>query len=420
MKSLEVKTREDREKLRKERQGVKVPSAIVLNSGQQEAFKMIIQNFYETGFMLLSGEAGTGKTLVLVEAINQLVYEQSVSPQDICLAVPTHKLVEEWGLKLKELGLSFVQIKTVHSLTKFFPDVTDKGDRPLVSFEERNNTEGKVLLPFKLLIVDEAFMLPKPLVQAIYSHGYLASVLAGDPNQTVPIHETRSHLTEITDFNFKCVLSQNMRQKYIGLKNIVEDINQKGKEYNPEKLNKSEFRCAFFKSVAENSKDTVFLAYRNHVCRDMSDMVRSVQGVNNLDLADVGEELKISGLMHQGKVQIPANSIVQVKEVDEKTNEIFISYRGLMHKIKVDLSCILETSLTAAKLAQDKKIWKAHYDLCDQYPKLYHTCVSTVHSSQGMTIKNVFLSWSDICSCTTDPNLCYVAASRCSENLYFG
>lgn len=388
--------------------------ALELNSEQKEALKLLLKTFHGVGFSTFSASAGCGKSTVLLEFIDQLIHEK-IDPASICVAVPTHKLAGEWRTSLEGSG---VEIRTVHSLMRFFPDVDEKGERPLRKMNK--DTDDADILPYDILIVDEAYMLPKQVVQAIYSHGYLSVVLTGDPGQTLPIGESCSEILNLEDISFKILLSQNMRQKDKELKEIVDAIEFQGAKYNPTRTPRASFQKEFFQSVQDHPEDTLYLAYRNETCRKMSDMIRSIQGVENLDFVEIGEMLKIKSLMKGPRVLLPANTIVKVVKIHSKTNAFDIEYNGLTYLTRIDLKGEVRKSLEKVQRNNTKEEWRKHYKLCDSFLNFFHPSVSTVHSSQGMTVKNVFLDWPDIQKCKNDPNLAYVAASRASEKLIFG
>lgn len=391
-----------------------------LNPGQQIALDKILQNYRSKGFMLLTGAAGSGKTFVLLLAIKQLIQE-GLDPSRIAVSCPTHKLVGTWTEDLLAQGLEEVSVMTIHSLMKVFPDILENGDRPLVSFEDRNPDPKAVkgVLPFDLLICDEAYYYPKILVQTIYSHGYLSTVLAGDSNQLNPVGEDISYLTTITDFSFKINLTENMRQKDKGLKAIVDQVFKSGANYQPDFLSSREFNLKLFEAVKTDQENTLYLAYRNSTCKTMSDMLRSIQGVVNVDLADVGEIIKVNTVSKGSRILIPANSLVRVRSVNTEFNYFDVEYRGNIQRIYKDVSGEEEESRKAAELAKDKKVWVKHYQLVDKFTKYYHPSVSTAHSAQGLTRKKVFINWRDLKKCRDDSKIYYVSASRASQSLYF-
>jgi hypothetical protein len=211
-----------------------------------------------------------------------------------------------------------------------------------------------------------------------------------------------------------------MRQKSEALKEIVSRIEVLGAKFKPEFMSKRDFDRAFFKSATDSPEETLYMAYTNRACQNMSDMVRSVQGVENLDLADVGEFIKVKNILtEKGRCLVPNGSVVQVTEVDSALGRIKINFEGSLFWFLVDTKGEVEKSYANALKEGKKEVWVAHKKLSSKYGSLVHPCVSTVHSSQGKTKQNVFLYWSDILRCTTDPSLPYVAASRASENLFF-
>jgi hypothetical protein len=144
-----------------------------------------------------------------------------------------------------------------------------------------------------------------------------------------------------------------------------------------------------------------------------------MEGVVNLDFVEVGEVIKVKAIMFGKKMVVPSDSLVEVVSVQPERNTFKIRYKSSTIEVKIDRAGEQEDMLIKAKLKNDKKTWTDYYKLCDSFVSFCHPCVSTVHSVQGQTIKNIFIDWKDVIHCTQDPSLAYVAASRCSENIYF-
>jgi hypothetical protein len=389
----------------------------ILNDKQKLAVQYLIDVYQKRDVFVLRGAAGSGKGFALLQGLLKLQEDHGVDLSTVCIAAPNHSVVELWVKNLHDLGITNVQVKTVHSVMKLFPGIESDGTRPLISFEDKD--QGKSILPFQLLVIDEAFMLNKQLVQNVYSHGYLGVVFAGDPGQTLPIGETISHLNEITDVAYNLTLTQNMRQKDPLLRAIVDEVKEKALAYKPELMNEREFDRLFFKTAMSDRENTLFLAYRNRTTKRMSNMLRSMEGVVDLDFVEVGEILKVKSIMLGKKLVVPSESLVEVISVLPEKNSFKIKYRSNVIEVKIDRDGEQEKLLIKAKLKNDKKTWTDYYRLCDSFVSFYHPCVSTVHSVQGQSIENIFIDWKDVSNCTQDPNLAWVAASRCSKNLYF-
>jgi hypothetical protein len=390
---------------------------ITLNEKQKLVVQYMSEVYRKREVFVLRGGAGVGKSYAIGVGLLSLQAKEGVDLSTVCVAVPNHSVADMWRENLLELGISDVQVKTVHSVMKLFPGVEKDGTRPLVSFEDLS--QGKSILPFQLLIIDEAFMLNKQLIQTVYSHGYLGVIFAGDPDQTLPIGETVSHLNEITEVAFDLTLDQNMRQKEKSLRLIVEGIKEKALGYKPELMNERDFDQLFFKTAMADRENTLFLAYRNCTTKRMSNMLRSMEGVVDLDFVEVGEVIKVKSIMLGKRLIVPAESLVEVLSTNPERSSFKIGYKSSTLDVMIDRKGAQEKLLIKAKLKNDKKTWGEYYKLCDSFVSFCHPCVSTVHSVQGQSVKNIFIDWKDLAKCTQDPSLAYVAASRCSENIYF-
>ncbi len=145
-------------------------------------------------FVVVAGLAGTGKTTIAAEFVKKLLTENS--KLKVAFAAYTGKAAQVLAEKLAGVPAEF--IGTLHSLM-YAPIVDSRGE---ISGWQRKQT-----LPFNLVVVDEASMMPQEIWTDLRSFG-LPVLLSGDQGQLPPI-QGKSGLLDKPDF----VLTEIFRQE---------------------------------------------------------------------------------------------------------------------------------------------------------------------------------------------------------------
>jgi hypothetical protein len=173
-----------------------LPTDPELTADQVEALRQIEAAYEPSGFYLLTGHAGSGKTYLM----QQLTKNMLATRRRIVLSAPTHKAVAVLARKLSEANIRDVPCRTIHSILSLTPK--PRADR--LVFERDRDAEP---VTADVVVVDECSMVSEDLYRHIKRHLPNAFVLfVGDPAQLPPVGEVesqtfttrnRSHLTTI-------------------------------------------------------------------------------------------------------------------------------------------------------------------------------------------------------------------------------
>lgn len=209
---------------------------LILNGGQDELRKEIKQWFYdwENGrrirnhpqWYAYSGAAGTGKTTVIKEAINEL----GLSDEEFICCAYVGKAVLQ--LQRHDLPASTIHSLIYNTVLTKVPIVDGDLDDPPFKVVFQFILKEALSSALRLIIVDEATMVNDSMRDSILSFG-LPVVFIGDMNQLPPIFGMSSVMMS-PDY----ILTQIMRQSeddpivilsQMVLKGIPYDIGQYGK-----------------------------------------------------------------------------------------------------------------------------------------------------------------------------------------------
>ena len=157
---------------------------MILTKKQEEGLDIIVDR-WKSGYKetVISGYAGTGKSTLVKFAIQALVDNNYyLDPErDVCYAAYTGKAAEV----LRKKGNR--NVMTLHKL------LYDHFPRPEGGFFRK----PKISLGYKLIVVDEVSMVPKPLMELLFSHRDIYVVCLGDPFQLPPIDkDSDNHLLD--------------------------------------------------------------------------------------------------------------------------------------------------------------------------------------------------------------------------------
>jgi ATP-dependent exoDNAse (exonuclease V) alpha subunit len=152
-----------------------------LTKGQQEALDVIVKRYIEgEKYTVISGPAGSGKSTTIKYAIQKLVEECDLNPDDVCYATFTGKAAKV----LQQKGNA--NVSTLHKLLyQAYPQ-----EDGTFFFKPKDHLEHS------FLVIDECGMLPDSMFKQIMN--YPCHVLfLGDENQLPPIDKTSdSHLLD--------------------------------------------------------------------------------------------------------------------------------------------------------------------------------------------------------------------------------
>jgi ATP-dependent exoDNAse (exonuclease V) alpha subunit len=424
-------------------------SGATLNDGQRAAVKTIVGT--NNRFVGIQGDAGTGKTYAVREAVS-LVNQATGSEYKVLALAP-------YGTQVKVLKQDGMEAKTLASFL----------------YSKDKKIDDKTLV-----VLDEAAVVGSrqmaELMRAVEKAGSRL-VMLGDTKQTEAI-EAGKPFAQLQQAGMEISrISEILRQKDLVLKRAVEKVAAGDAKASVKDMAVVEIESATKRhqtmvddlmrlSPAERD-NTLIIAGTNDARRQINDMVRQAfqltgkgRELDTLDRADMtqaqrrvtdcyaegmiiqperdypkyglvrwesyeivrklqGNELEVKAEKDGTLLVINPRKITKLSVYDLSRTEIAIGdvVRVTRNDISKDLTNgdrlrvvgVAPGLLTVIRI-DDKT--KTPLDLDTRIPlHLEHAYSSTVHSSQGMTSDNILISL-DVHSRTTSKNLYYVAISR--------
>jgi len=154
----------------------------LLNNDQEKIRLAAVNWFFNESEQVfqIAGAAGTGKTFLIYEILNSLHLNED---QYLAMAY-----TGQASIVMRTRG--FTSAKSIHSTLYEVIEVADHDNiseafnlpRKKKIFRKRESIENNI----KLLFIDEAYMVPKRMVEDILSFG-IKVIVCGDPNQLPPV-----------------------------------------------------------------------------------------------------------------------------------------------------------------------------------------------------------------------------------------
>ena len=166
---------------------------------QEQALKICIERYKNNEkYTCISGYAGTGKSTL----IKFLVEALDINEDEVCYATYTGKAAQVLVKKGNK------NVKTMHKLLyTSFP-------RPDGTFFRKPNI---TLEPYKIIIADEVSMIPKTLMDLLFSHNVYVICL-GDPFQLPPVDKNEdNHLLDHPHIFLDEIMRQEAESEIIQL-----------------------------------------------------------------------------------------------------------------------------------------------------------------------------------------------------------
>ncbi len=410
-----------------------------LTDHQQEAYDTVYDRL-ATGerFTGLRGYAGTGKTYLVSQLVEQLASEDCT----VTVCAPTHKAVQ---VLRDHLPGGDVETQTLHSYLglRLQPDVD--GQYVLVpdGMEEER--------PASVVVCDEASMVGREEWEYIQaSQRNLQWLFVGDPAQLPPVNEEPSPALEVAG----PMLEQVHRQSS---DNPILDLATKVRTGEVRKF-QSRFvdgvgvaithkRDAFLDTVlrtfdsdafADDATHARLLAYRNKTVRTYNEEIRTARYGEDAPRYEKGEWLVARETWyHDGAPVIKNSEELRVTKVATTTFEADDMSEWKVWKLKVR-SPHAAFSRTVLVLHEDERErykteldrlrtlakengarWSAFYELRERFARVDYAYATTVHKSQGSTFDTVFVDHRDLQVCRGPERqaLLYVAVTRPARRL---
>ena len=410
--------------------------------------KLLDPNIKSHVLTVLTGSAGTGKTTVVGELINQIAQQSPMT--NIALCATTHRA----ATVLEDIIRG--PVITGYALFKLRPTINKFGKETIAN-------AGICDIPYEsVVIIDEASMIGnkflKSIVDIVTSRS-LKLVFVGDPFQLPP----PADLCTIFDGSLSTfTLTQVHRQlggnpvlekanefrEYIeGIRNtepvLETKINSKGEGIHV--LPHSEFVTKFVEKYIDYSAgaevDIPLCTYTNESAINYNSMVRKAAYFleDTIEPFYKGERLITNGIvMHGDKTILTNNEIVYVDAYGEGESYgipgYFVRLLGTYNeytksnvkkvfspKTKAAADKVLKEEKALAVKGKSKTGWQAYYKIKNSLADLRPPFAGTTHKAQGGTFPAVFIDKLNINKCrdkTTRARLFYVALTRASKNVY--
>lgn len=399
-------------------------SEIELNAAQQKAEKEIGASIEMSRQHLLTGDAGTGKTVL----VQKIAVKQQERRKKIVLTAPTHKAVAVLERKLKAAGID-IRCQTIHSLLSLCPKA--QGDKQIFV----RAPKAKPVLE-DIIVIDECSMLDASMMQHIERHlSGRAVILCGDVGQLPPVGEResrsfsvmpRSHLQEVVrqaQGNPIIAASQIIRKNQTDGSGVVDwswcreargeantPLENTG-VFTPHRSDvdawiRKGFTSEAFRADPDNFR---YLAWTNARVAEINAKIRRwIYPGEDLSTPFISGETALlrSPLVIDNQILIATNEEVKVLSI--QTGEQLgiatwemkvVTESGMDHNIHLprdwDGYRIALAELADAAKA-DSYLWENYHDFKAAFINAQQCMALTVHSSQGSTFTWTYLDIPDI------------------------
>lgn len=411
-----------------------------LNTEQQAFYNKVTALDFNK--MLLTGEAGCGKTYVLTQALAQL-FRDGVK---VLLCAPTHMARINLQSKMPEDVRPYMPTSTVASLLSRHGFQSGDGSTAFT----KPKTDR--LANWQVIAIDEASMLGQTELEALQSAG-AKIIYTGDFAQLPTVMQKRGDFSDIPTFH----LVQQMRQH--GPILAAAQANREKVAYPTETVlsadgnvivtdSRQEMLDAFYERLAQCSVEESiahrYIAFTNTEVLEVSSSVRDqVHGIDSTSEPFIAGEYillyETCAAGYNGEVVKVLNARKDPKaERCDRFKHLFQSYEIEVEGVRGTswISVIPPLSNPAVeqykeqiqeriKLARrlrndaDLKFCFEELNSLDQFwTKVGYPYAITCHKSQGQSIPNVYVNTLSFEGASNKRALLYVALSRATTTLY--
>jgi len=397
---------------------------------------------------VLTGAAGTGKTTVIGELINQIKQQSPKTNITVCATTNRAATVLQ--------DIINYPVVTGYSAFKLRPGITKYGKENIASIGICNIPEKSIV------IIDESSMIGNKFLKAIVDivkKQFLKLVFVGDPFQLPPPSDICSIFDgSLSTFTLTQIHRQvggnpvlekaNEFREYIeGIRDtepvLETNINAKGEGIHvlPHADFVTKFIGKYMHYSAGAEVDIPVCTYTNESAINYNSMIRKAAYFleDTIEPFYTGERLITNSIvMHGDKTILTNNEVVYVEKYEEaelcNIPGYYVTVRGdynqftksniktvFSPKTKVAADKVLDVWKKQAKADKSKQGWVEYYKLKNSLADLRPPFAGTTHKAQGGTFPAVFIDKLNINKCRnkiTKARLFYVALTRAKENVY--
>jgi exodeoxyribonuclease-5 len=409
-----------------------------LTEDQKQAWRRVLSVLYreDQSMASLIGPAGTGKTFLTTRLIDMLT---GIGLKILCTA-PTHQATHVLSDIYDGDGL---KVSTIHSALGLRVTRDGQGDYTLVQDGEPSVQE------FDLVIVDESSMLGRKEWNYLEPHthgGGPKFLFPGDKAQLPPPNELPSPALDQPGAQLETIVRQASENPIISLSEQIRN----GGDFNPlpeprvhpdgeqgiYMIDRREAVEKAARAMEKNQTGTRFLAWRNKSVDKWANRVRSLRHPDAERFAEgmtvLAQEPYMPG---EQEIFFHTSALLRVLSV-EKTDKQLGSNGPSAPAWKLDLyhesenRTVRNVYVTRGRgkrmldnytdKCAERQEWDELYDAKESFARLRYSAAATIHTSQGDSIKNVFLDLSDL-QANYNPDerraLAYVGVTRAESTL---
>ena len=449
------------------------PSQQIAYDKIRDFIKKPIGNSFNDRVLVLTGEAGTGKTTLLKHALKELIeddlnydqYDEDDFFSDITNVVPNVMGVTISHKAKLRLQDSIPNACTYAGYFGLKPEYMFDGT---IKFVKGKSIPGKTYphqMPFSIVVHDEVSMYDMNMINYLeeYTNSNSKIILVGDPNQLPPIIEDVRNVSDIDSpvfiyFTNKVQLKERVRQtvgnpildlsseiskEIFGDKNIErilnlikEDKHKDGVGYRT--IKRTELIKDFISHYVEDNETRV-ICYRNKTIDTVNRNIRKKLFPDANEIFVKGDALYMNLTYKNSHDRSFYNSdeftIPNLKKENYQGIEVYRAQ--VKHQEEEYILLVTEKSLplykeilnskrNAAKNADFKskgKKWEDFYNFRDTFADVSYGYAFTAYKAQGSDFTNVYVDLNDILSTPISDKrklqTLYTAITRATHQVIF-
>lgn len=411
------------------------------NDLQQKCYDLLVSGQYNQ--VLVTGEAGSGKTFTLCAALSEL----HRMGRRVLLCAPTHLAKLNLKEKLDNDVREYVPTRTVASLLKQFGFIGTTGDTTFT-----NPVVEDLSVKYDVIAIDECSMLGEAAFQALQMSN-VRIIYTGDFAQLPVVMQKKSTMEQCVNL-IRVHFTEQMRQP--GVIHAAAELCRDAVVFPKQSVSDADSSI----TVHDNNNDLIdtylhnltadprgmdaplhhrYLAHRNATC-DMINTIAREHFVGADVPFVVGEKVLVGQTIHGSGVvngeMFTVSDVIEDTVFPQVYNHPWRSYQILpsggskyirviapadLHMVTARREVLRERIKLALHHNDEDAYQEAHQEatfIQKKWTKVTYPYASTVHKSQGLTIENVYVNTIELSKAPHKRALTYVALSRASKALH--